>query len=83
MPKTPHDSPIAGSYRGVYTEDGTGRKTWYKYNSHNEVQYNMILHTAPTVVSESEHVSEFTLTTDTPYLARKGELWGVCCKDLE
>ena len=26
--------------------------------------------------------SDFKLTTDTPYLAITGELWGFCCKDM-
>ena len=26
--------------------------------------------------------SDLLLTTDTPYLALTGELWGVCCKDI-
>ena len=30
-----------------------------------------------------EYESDFKLTTDTPYLALMGELWGVCCEDIE
>ena len=30
----------------------------------------------------AERKSDFKLTTDTPYLALIGELWGVCCKDI-
>ena len=30
-----------------------------------------------TLVTETEHKSEFVFTTDTPYLALTGELWGV------
>ena len=29
-----------------------------------------------------ERKSDFTLTTDTPYLDLKGDIWGVCCEDL-
>ena len=34
-----------------------------------------------TVVT-AEFKSDFKLTTDTPYLALTGELWGVYCEDL-
>ena len=29
----------------------------------------------------AEHKFDFKLITDTPYLALKGELWGVYCED--
>ena len=35
------------------------------------------------VPDRTEHESKFQLTKDTPYLALTGELWGVCCEDLE
>ena len=31
---------------------------------------------------QAEHESEFKLTTDTPYLALMGKLWGVCYENL-
>ena len=33
-------------------------------------------------MAAAEYRSDFKLTTDTPYLALMGELWGVCCKDI-
>ena len=32
-------------------------------------------------MTESEHKSDFKLTTDTPYLALMGKLWDVYCED--
>ena len=33
-------------------------------------------------MTATEHESDFKPTTDTPYLALRGELWGVCCEDI-
>ena len=33
-------------------------------------------------MAAAERKSHFKLTTDTPYLALTGELWGVYCEDL-
>ena len=35
------------------------------------------------MVTAAERVSDFNLTTDTPHLALKGELWGVYCEEFE
>ena len=35
-----------------------------------------------TLVTEAVHKSEFVFTTDTPYLALTGELWGVYCEEF-
>ena len=31
----------------------------------------------------TEHKSNFELTKETPYLDLTGELWGVCCEEIE
>ena len=33
-------------------------------------------------IRHSESESDIRITTDTPYLAREGKLWGVSCEDL-
>ena len=35
-----------------------------------------------TAITESERGSNIRITTNTPYLAHTGELWGVYCEDL-
>ena len=35
-----------------------------------------------TAITAAEIESDFRITTDTPYLALTGELWGVFCKDF-
>ena len=35
-----------------------------------------------TLVTEAEHAWEFVFTTDTPYLALTGKLWGVYCEEF-
>ena len=35
-----------------------------------------------TVMTVAERRMDFKLTTDTPYIAPTGELWGVYCKDI-
>ena len=51
---------------------------------YDEVEYDMILWyiACSTAVTEAEHNSDIKPTTDTPYLALMGELWGVYCEDL-
>ena len=34
-------------------------------------------------MTAAEHKSDFDLTKDSPYLALTGELWHVCCEDLD
>ena len=38
--------------------------------------------TYDTVITVAESQSDIRITTDTPYLALTGELWGVYCEDL-
>ena len=38
--------------------------------------------TSDTAITAAESESDIRITTDTPYLALTGELWGVCCEDL-
>ena len=44
---------------------------------YNADQFMAILQS--TAITAAEHESDLELTTDTPYLALTGELWGVCC----
>ena len=38
--------------------------------------------TYDTVITVTESESDIRITTDTPYLALMGELWGVYCEDF-
>ena len=43
----------------------------------SHLQYNVEFSIAMALV---EHILDFELTKDTPYLALTGKLWGVCCE---
>ena len=43
--------------------------------------YHNITH--DTAIKVAESVLDFRITTDTPYFALTGELWGIYCEDFE
>ena len=49
---------------------------------YSAVQFITILHTTVAAITVAESESGFRITTDTPYLALTGELWGVFCEDF-
>ena len=53
---------------------------WETYSQVRGPIYHDVIYGTVITVTESE--SDFTLKTDTPYLALTGELCGVYCKDF-
>ena len=66
---------------------GAQSRLWRKLHlicQHINVKRGPIYHdfTHSTVLTAAEHKSELKLTTDTPYLVLRGELWVVCWEEI-